>query len=166
LLAVGGALLCLRLQMPGRVADVCELLVAAMLLALGVRSLRRAYLCTREAPHVHVPGTAPHVHVGMWTLARRPFGVGLVHGLAGSGALTALALASMPSVLTGIVYMIVFGLGSVLGMALLAGIGGLPLRRLQGAPTLRAALGALAGVMSVVLGVMWGWPLLTRLSGS
>jgi hypothetical protein len=168
LLAVGGALLCLRLQMPGRVADICELLVAAMLLALGVRSLRRAYLCTREQQHahVHVAGTEPHVHVGVWTLARRPFGVGLVHGLAGSGALTALALASMPSVLTGIVYMIVFGIGSVFGMALLAGIGGLPLRRLQRAPALRAALGALAGVMSVVLGVMWGWPLITRLSSS
>jgi sulfite exporter TauE/SafE len=166
LLAVGGVLLCLRLQMPGRIADVCELLVAAMLLVLGVRSLRRAYRCAHEEKHLHVAHIEPHIHVGMWTLARRPFGVGLVHGLAGSGALTALALASMPSVLTGIVYMLVFGLGSVFGMALLAGVGGMPLRRLQNAPTMRAALGALAGLMSVVLGVMWGWPLITRLSSS
>jgi hypothetical protein len=138
-----------------------------MLLALGVRSLRRAYHCAREERHAHAGLTAaPHVHAGMWRAARRPFGVGLVHGLAGSGALTALALASMPSLLTGLVYMSLFGLGSVIGMALLTGVGGLPLRRLQSVPTLRAALGAAAGLMSVVLGVMWGWPLITRLSGS
>jgi hypothetical protein len=166
LLVVGGLLLCLRLQMPGRIADGCELLVAAMLLALGMRSLRRAYLCAREQQHAHAGPATPHVHAGMWRTARRPFGVGLVHGLAGSGALTALALASMPSVLTGLVYMSLFGLGSVIGMALLTGVGGLPLRRLQSVPTLRAALGAAAGLMSVVLGVMWGWPLITRLSGS
>lgn len=165
LLAVGGALLCLRVQMPGRIADMCELLVAAMLLVLGMRSLRRAYLCTREAQHAHVVHHAElHAHVNWWSMARRPFGVGLVHGLAGSGALTALALASMPSLLTGIVYMLVFGIGSVCGMAVLAGVGGLPLRRLHGAPTLRAAMGALAGLTSVVLGLMWGWPLISRLS--
>ena len=42
-------------------------------------------------------GAAPHVHVGRWTLARRPLLVGAVHGLAGSGALTALVLATLPS---------------------------------------------------------------------
>lgn len=44
--------------------------------------------------------------------------VGLVHGLAGSGALVLLALGAMDSVWTGLGYLTLFGAGSVAGMAL------------------------------------------------
>lgn len=164
LLGVGTLLLCLRLHMSERAMDGFELLVALMLLALGARSLVRAYRARRtlEADHVHTHGAAQHTHAAPW---KRPLGVGLVHGLAGSGALTALALANMPSVATGIVYMALFGLGSALGMALIAGLGGWQLQRRLGAPNPRALLSALAGAMSLVLGVLWGWPPALRLAG-
>ncbi len=175
LLAVGGVLLLMHLRMPGPMADLFELAVAAMLLVLGARSLRRAVRAGRSgqrslhvhhgAPHVHA-GPADHLHVGRWTMAKRPLLIGLVHGLAGSGALTALALASMPSLGSGLVYMLLFGAGSIVGMALLTGLAGWPLRQLAQRTHVQAALSGLAGVISLVLGVLWGWPLLLRLTGA
>ena len=70
--------------------------VAVMLVGLGLRAI---FLAARQGTagpahvhhhgsrvHVH-EGTPAHVHIGAWTLARRPLVVGAVHGLAGSGAL-------------------------------------------------------------------------------
>ena len=91
----------------------------------------RASTCTRATP--------AHVHIGAWTLARRPLLVGAVHGLAGSGALTALVLATLPSTAARLTYMALFGLGSTLGMAALSGLLGWPLARVGGDRGARAA---------------------------
>src|SRR5579864_681003 len=96
LLAVGGALLLLRARMPERIAAVFELTVAVMLVALGVRALWRALAAGRTGE------SAPHSHQELpprrrFALARQPLAVGCIHGLAGSGALAALVVAQMPS---------------------------------------------------------------------
>ena len=128
LLAVGTVLVILRAEMPVRAADGFEFCVALMLIGLGVRAIYAAVRQGSDGPshvhhhghttHVH-EGTPAHIHIGTWTLARRPLLVGAVHGLAGSGALTALVVATLPSTAARITYMIVFGLGSTLGMAAL-----------------------------------------------
>jgi high-affinity nickel-transport protein len=56
----------------------------------------------------------------------KPFFVGVVHGLAGSGALTLLVLTQIKSPVVGFLYLVVFGLGSVVGMLLMTGLIGLP----------------------------------------
>lgn len=163
LLIVGGLLLALRMRLTETLADLLELGVSAMLLVLGGRALRRAYRATQRHSHAG----DPHVHstqLGAWHSARRPLLVGLVHGMAGSGALTALALAAMPSFASALVYLLAFGLGSVGGMSLVAGTAGWPLRRLAQGGSGQVALNALAGTMSLVLGVLWGWPLVCRLA--
>ncbi len=172
LVAVGAVLVLLRAEMPARLSDAFELCVALMLVALGVRAI---YLAARQGPagpvhahqhgrvaHVH-PGATAHVHIGAWTLARRPLLVGAVHGLAGSGALTALVLATLPSTSARLTYMAVFGLGSTLGMAALSGLLGWPLARLGSHRTLARAVSLAVGCVSTTLGVVWGYPLLGRL---
>ena len=57
---------------------------------------------------------------------RRPFIVGMVHGLAGSAALMLLVLSTIESPLGALLYIVIFGLGSVGGMLLLSGIISLP----------------------------------------
>ena len=52
--------------------------------------------------------------------------VGLLHGLAGSAALSLLVLGAIPSPIGALVYILVFGLGSTAGMLLLSGLVGLP----------------------------------------
>jgi len=140
-----------------------------MLVVLGVRAIRRANREGRVGPvtphrhghatHVHA-GPARHVHLGRWTLAIRPLLVGLVHGLAGSGSLTAFVVAGLPSHASRILYIALFGLGSVLGMATLTGVASASLRHFGGRPGLMRAVGLGAGAVSAALGVVWGYPLL------
>lgn len=172
LIAVGAVLVILRAEMPVRLSDAFELCVALMLVALGVRAI---YLAARQGPagpvhahqhgrvaHAH-PGATAHVHIGAWTLARPPLVVGAVHGLAGSGALTALVLTTLPSTTARLAHMVVFGLGSTLGMAALSGLLGWPLARAGSHRGLARALSIVVGGVSTTLGLAWGYPLLGRL---
>jgi len=172
LLAVGAALVVLRAEMPAYASDMFELFVALMLVALGLRAM---YLAARQGPagpsrvhhhghrvHVH-PGAPAHIHIGAWTLARRPLLVGAVHGLAGSGALTALVLATLPTTAARLTYMMVFGLGSTLGMAMLSGFLGWPLARLGAHRRVARAMSLAVGCISTALGLFWGYPLVGRI---
>src|SRR5256885_4476127 len=112
----------------------------------------------RTHQHGHIvhrhPGVTAHVHVGRWTMARRPLLIGAVHGLAGSGALTALVLATLPTTGARLAYMALFGLGSTLGMAALSGLLGWPLGRLARHHTMARAVSFTVGCVSTVLGLM------------
>ncbi len=169
LLLLGGALALLESRMPAWAARDFELAVAAMLIVLGLNAIRRAAREPAAGPFgVHAHGahehghahSGPHVHVGGWTLAWRPLLVGLVHGTAGSGALTALVLAGLGTNLERLVYISLFGLGSTLGMALLSGLAGLSLSRLALRPGLQRGFTFAVGLLSAAVGVAWGWPLL------
>jgi hypothetical protein len=62
----------------------------------------------------------------------------------------------MKSIALGLLYMTVYGGGAALGMAMLAGVVGLPLARIvrtrRGVPLLLGTTGAL----SLLLGIAWG----------
>ncbi len=172
LLVVGAALVLLRAEMPAFAADLFELFVAMMLIGLGARAVALAARqgptgpvhAHHHGPHVHVHrGAAAHIHVGRWTLARRPLLVGAVHGLAGSGALTALVLTTLPTTASRIAYMLLFGLGSTIGMAALSGLLGWPLARAGAHRGLARGISLAVGVVSIALGVAWGYPLCARL---
>ena len=62
-----------------------------------------------------------------------PFGIGLVHGVAGSGALLLVLAATANSILGAFTYVGLFGLGSICGMALLSLVVSYPLTMLGGA---------------------------------
>ncbi len=66
-----------------------------------------------------------HVHAGGFPL--RSLLVGMMHGLAGSAALVVVAATALHSPLEGLIYVILFGLGSVAGMALLSVVIAVPL---------------------------------------
>jgi hypothetical protein len=141
-----------------------------------VRGLARALRAGREGaaaqaphshaggqPHVHV-GPAQHLHVGRLTLARGPLVIGLMHGLAGSGALTALVVSTIPGIGQGLVYMLLFGIGSVVGMAGVTGLSSLSLRRIANDRLVMSRVGGAAGLLSLVVGVVWAAPLIERLA--
>jgi ABC-type nickel/cobalt efflux system permease component RcnA len=179
LLVVGMILAMLQTQMPARLATVFEAAVAVMLIALGVRAIHRAYKNPAPAhPHDHHPHSrADHSHAPenhshanelhaaapaprrRWS-GGRPLALGVVHGLAGSGALTALVLASLPSLASRLVYIALFGIGSVAGMALLSGLAGWPLQLVGRSPRAARWLGTLTGGFSTAFGIAIGWPLL------
>jgi hypothetical protein len=169
LLLAGAVLLALRAEMPPVIATLFELGVAVMLVALGVRAIVHAAREGSTGPsivhrhgwfvHRHAVG-APHLHIGHWTLARRPLLIGAIHGLAGSGALTALVLTTLPSNAARISYVMLFGLGSTVGMAALSGLLGWPLARLGSHHVVARVITLVVGALSVTVGVAWGYRLL------
>ena len=96
------------------------------------------------------------------TLAR-PLLVGAVHGLAGSGALTALVVTTLPSTATQLGYLTLFGVGSIVGMAALSGLLGWPIARLGTHCGFARAVSMAIGCVSTALGLFWGYPLIEGL---
>jgi hypothetical protein len=86
--------------------------------------------------------------------------VGLVHGLAGSGALTAIVFAQLSGSAARIVYMVLFGVGSIAGMAIASGVAGATLQILARSGEVRRRIAFATGVVSIVVGLSWGIPLL------
>ena len=169
LLACGLAVAIAAARIPARLTDLLEFAVAAMLVALGGRAVLRA---VRKEPsrhasprgHLHAPvGAAQRLHVARHALAIRPLLVGALHGLAGSGALVALATASFPTAAARVAFIALFGFGSIAAMAAISGLAGWPLARLARSPSAGRTLLAVAGTTSVVLGVLCTWSSVLRL---
>lgn len=116
-------------------------------------------------PHVHVRGAedshASHIAPVASRATRfasgsrsRAFGVGLVHGLAGSATVALVVLGAIPGAIMGLVYLAIFGFGTIVGMALITSAIGLPIAltaaRLGG---LNRALMMSAGILSLGFGL-------------
>ncbi|HEY4056186.1 MAG TPA: hypothetical protein VGM39_06230 [Kofleriaceae bacterium] len=165
LVIVGLVLLAIGAVMPVRVGAWFELGVCAMLVVLGIRAIVRAWKQGGAGPvHAHSHGAQSHVHAGVVrhvhlrgrVIAVRPLLVGLVHGLAGSGALTALVFAELHGTVARVAYISLFGAGSVIGMAIASALVGASVHRLDRG---HRWLGLGAGALSVVLGIAWSLPL-------
>ncbi|GAB1724722.1 MAG: urease accessory protein [Nitrospira sp. CR1.1] len=177
LLCVGTLLLALNLTIPESMANLFEFAVGGMLVALGLSLARRMY---REQWHVHTHehGGQPHVHLhshhvradhthGHWYQgSMRPLVIGMAHGLAGSAALMLVVLSTVTGIGQGIGYIVVFGVGSILGMAGVGAVLSLPVIysvtvgpraywMVQGLACL-ASIG-LGVVMMVRIGLGGGW---------
>jgi hypothetical protein len=93
--------------------------------------------------------------------ARFAYTVGLVHGLAGSGALVLLAMSAIPGSLGAIAYILLFGLGSVLGMLAAVSLMRIPFTpRMRLGRRLRAGAVVLSSVLSIGYG---GWMIYSNL---
>ena len=77
-----------------------------MLIVLGARLIAR----------VHTHWHQHHQDFPSYRLGLRPLFVGVVHGTAGSAALTLLVLSTISSTISGLLYIAIFGIGSMLGM--------------------------------------------------
>ena len=164
LLAAGTALVVLRADMPAPATVAFELCVVLLLIGFGARAI---YLAACGAlprrTHLHARSTtSSRLGIDRWTLAR-PLLVGAVHGLAGSGALTALVVATLPSTATRLGYLALFGVGSTLGMVALSGLLGWQIVRMGADRAVVRTFSLAVGCVSTMLGLFWGYPLLGRL---
>jgi hypothetical protein len=172
LLVAGLIVLFLRIEIPERVAHALEFGVALMLIGLGAHALHRLARGGRAHIHAHEHGglrhTHPHLHKsgdqiepgthhGL-PLGVRPLLVGMVHGMAGSAALMLLVLATISSPVLGLLYIALFGLGSIGGMMIMSSLVGLPIRFTE-ARFHRFSLGlrALAGSFSLGFGLLMAY---------
>jgi hypothetical protein len=136
ILLVGGSILLFRLTIPPRAGLAMEFAVAVMLVVLGVRNLRR------------------DPDVGASRSAVRPIVIGFVHGLAGSAFVAMLVLGAIRDPLLGLVYLLVFGLGTVAGMTAITGVIAIPASlAVARVRSMQRYLGVASGVASVAFGL-------------
>jgi nickel/cobalt exporter len=176
LVIVGAFVLALRIAIPALVASWLEFGVALMIIGLGVVALRRAFR-SRTDVHIHkhdhgdqrhahmhfhdadcsADTTQPHSHL-VARIGLKPTLVGAMHGLAGSGALTLLVLTQIHSSTLGLLYLAVFGAGSIVGMLLMSGLVGLPFvlssRRLSG---IHYRVQMIAAALSIAFGIWYAY---------
>lgn len=162
LLAAGAVLLLFRAEMPGGADAVFEIAVVLLLVGFGLRAIHQGVYSGPTRP-AHTHGAPRRWAIDGWTYAR-PFAVGAVHGLAGSGALTALVATSLETPLAQVGYLALFGVGTTAGMAVLSGLAGWPLARLAAHPWAARTLSVAVGGVSTVLGFVWAYPLVARWS--
>lgn len=116
-----------------------EALIGAVLIVLGL-----SRLLEQRRPAKIRPGANP----ATWA-----FAVGLLHGLAGSGALVLLVMSSLRSAWLGALYFLVFGIGSILGMAGVAGLCGVPFtKRMRISRVLKTATITLSSLACILYG--------------
>jgi ABC-type nickel/cobalt efflux system permease component RcnA len=182
IVAAGLCVLGLQLVIPESVARLLEIGVALMILGLGGTALARALRGRGDVhSHYHVHGLvvhrhlhfhdADHEHPVAWPDRReasaphadhvsrpgsiKPVLVGMMHGLAGSAALTLLVLSRIRSPLEGVLYLAVFGLGSIAGMAIMSLGIGLPFAATLSRPGLNRAFRIAAGLAGVAFGLFY-----------
>lgn len=178
LLIVAAIVLWFRVEIPERVSGWLEFGVALMIIGLGVSALWRT-LRTNAKVHVHqhshdgvshthvhfheketkhAPAVkAPHSH-GVARIGVKPVLVGMMHGLAGSGALTLLVLTQLSSSWLGFLYVATFGVGSIAGMLLMSGLVGLPFALTAGKLAhLHRGLQTLAAIFSICFGIWYAF---------
>ena len=152
LLFAGVGVLLLRYQMTDRMAHALELCVGMMLVLLGANVLRTLAHQGASQGHDHAT-VASHSHSEAWLVAR-PLLVGMVHGLAGSAPLLLLTLAVVSSPLAAFLYIAVFGVGSIVGMAIMSMLLSVPAHlTVEHFARTHRALRGLSGSFSVTLGV-------------
>ncbi len=171
LFAFAGAAILLGSAIPEHLARPLETAVGIMLLGLGAHVLWRLW---RDRVHFHSHGHGDgtvhihaHSHAGE-TVAHaraahahadgfrwRTLLVGLMHGMAGSAALLVLAVSQASSAAVGLGYIVLFGIGSMVGMGALSAVIAVPLavsaRWLTWA---NSGLQASVGVITVAIGAM------------
>ena len=145
ILSVGAVILVGRVAFAETDFRFFEAAVGGMLVALGVYRLKQLDQTKEELQgHAHTPKPMQNM----------AFGVGLVHGIAGSGALLVGVMTTVQSTWAGLIYLIIFGAGSVIGMMTAAGVLSIPFsNRIGKAASYKRMLTILSSILSIGLGI-------------
>lgn len=81
--------------------------------------------------------------------------IGLVHGLAGSAALVLLTMTTVQTVLQGVFYILVFGLGTIVGMLFFTTIIGIPFVLSASKISVNKTFTQVTSVISILFGVYY-----------
>jgi len=136
LLIVGGAIIGFKVAMNARLGLSLELCVAIMLIVLGLLNLFNVRARTSDIS------------------ATRPFLVGVVHGLAGSAGAALLIVPLIDDPRWAAIYLLTFGLGTIVGMALITLTIAFPsLLAAAHLPNFQRSLRIASGAVSLVFGL-------------
>jgi ABC-type nickel/cobalt efflux system permease component RcnA len=166
LFVAGLTVLLLAISIPERISGTLEFGVGIMLVFLGATTLTgfnvgkflRGMIRRRNThAHVHahrdtgVVHSHDHDHHQDHRHGHKSMIVGMVHGMAGSGALMLVVLSTINSVPLGLAYIAIFGAGSIASMAAMSALIGLPFAK-AGHPKFSLVLKYVAAVITLTIG--------------
>lgn len=158
LVFMGLVVYALAITIQEQVFSGLEFVVGMMLVFLGITTIlnKKTFKFKHKHPHKHKDGTihfdehehadADHKH------GHKSYVIGLIHGLAGSGSLVVLITATLDNVSMVIGFILIFGIGSIIGMSLVGGLMGLPLVLANKVTTIQKIFRFVAGVLSLLIG--------------
>ena len=172
LLLIGAPLILLKSELPAWLEHAAEVGVGAVILVLALRvSLKWARGDYRVGSHRHGAesdvGDCAHRHLRRGAGAahshahsrprtpRQAFGIGVLHGLAGTGAVVVLLIAALPTQVEALAALAVFAPMSIVSMAALTGAFAWILTRPIVEPVYRGVLIPLLGLFGVLFGLWY-----------
>lgn len=165
LFVAGLVVLSLRSNVFESVETYLEAIVGVMLVLLGLNVFRKLLTAEKVHVHEHVHDGHKHSHLHIHNAEEKPSShhglgprsviVGMIHGLAGSAGLMLLVLPTISSPILALLFILIFGVGSIGGMMLMSLLMGLPLHYTFGRfDLINKGLRAAAGLFSLVWGVL------------
>lgn len=169
LVVAGVFVLLLNFQISEQTERILEFCVGIMLLLLGLNVLRKIFQGGKLHIHTHEHGGHDHAHPHIhevdkvddaethhgFKFSPRALFIGMIHGLAGSAALMLLVIPTIESRSLGLLYIIIFGIGSIGGMMLMSFLVGLPFHfTATKFNQYNRVLQGIAGLVSIVVGLM------------
>lgn len=166
LFIIGIVLILMKGEIPEKWAMSLEFLVGIMLVYLGITTIltfKNIHVHKQEQDgelhkHVHFhdhSGTHEHNHQHKKVSYLKSMLIGLVHGLAGSGAMIVLTMSTVNSAWEAAIYIMIFGAGTVIGMLVFTTIIGIPFVFSAKKLSLNKSLTQVTGVISTVFGIYY-----------
>ena len=165
LLVVGALVIFLKLQISDAVEAKLEAVVGGMLVLLGLNALRKLLKKDKIHVHTHEHEGRSHLHIHghennskeenhhFLKFSPRSVAIGMVHGLAGSAGLMLLIVPTITAPAIALMYIVIFGIGSIGGMMAMSLLMGLPLHFTSGRfEILNKSILCAAGIFSLGLG--------------
>lgn len=165
LLVVGGTIVVLRLSVPTAAQEWAEILVGVLLIALGAWTLVHVRRDWHQHIHRHMHDGSEHLHIHAHEDGdlhdhehrhrHSMLAIGAAHGLAGTGAIVVLIpVALVQSPTSALLFLGIFGVGTMLAMALFSFLFNAAVHTAQSVRTI-TLLRAATGSASLVIGVIW-----------
>lgn len=151
ILIIGTIVLLMKFNIEPSTFRLFEATVGMLLIFLGIYRIIQWYNRRKMNPHPPI-----HKHETAHNSSHLPaFLVGLVHGLAGSGALLLIVIGKSISIESGLFYLFLFGIGSVSGMMLAAGTFSLPFsRKILASTNLQTILIFISSILCISYGIL------------
>lgn len=165
LFVIGALVVLLKVNIPTTVETYLEAAVGVMLVILGINVFRKLFTAEKLHAHEHEHDGHEHTHIHLHEKAAEEIShhafnprsviVGMIHGLAGSAGLMLLVLPTISSPVLALVFILIFGLGSIGGMIVMSFLIGLPLHfTVNRFNFLNKGIRLCAGVFSLGIGAL------------
>lgn len=150
ILIMGILMILLKVQISPQYFHYFEALVGAMLVIIGVyrlyKLINRYTITQQPATLFDQTASSKNLHVAS-------YGIGLMHGLAGSGELVLLVMIQIISPTIGLLYLLLFSVGTILGMLVAAALCSIPFsKKMLQANLLKIVLTTISSLLCIIFG--------------